>query len=95
MVNTPPPGVINIDEQILCCEIGKALAGAPKPADLIAPPTFSDESNEDIGRFLKQYKALTDAQNWESEDQVSRLPLSLGGPALAWYTLRAPVPNQS
>lgn len=89
------PAMINIDEQILCKKIGKTLASAPKPQDSIAPPTFSDGSDENIGLFLKQYKALTVAQNWKAEDQVSRLPLSSGGSALAWYTRRTSVPNQS
>lgn len=78
MIDTPPPVMINIDEQVLGHQIGKVLAGAPNPSDLIAPATFSDGSNEDIGLFLKQYKAFTDAQNWKSEDRVSPFPLSLG-----------------
>ena len=47
--------------------------------------SFNGLPNEDINEWLSRFETLAKFHTWSNAKKLSALPLSLGGPAKAWY----------
>ena len=52
--------------------------------------SFNGLPNEDINEWLSRFETLAKFHNWSQAKRLNALPLSLGGPAKAWYDTMPP-----
>ena len=52
--------------------------------------SFNGLPNEDINEWLSRFEALAKFHSWSNAKKLNALPLSLGGPAKAWFDTQCP-----
>ena len=52
--------------------------------------SFNGLPQEDINEWLSRFEALATFHSWSNAKQLNALPLSLGGPAKAWFDTQCP-----
>ena len=66
-----------------------ALEGNLQPS-LFQLHSFNGLPNEDINEWLSRFETLAKFHGWSNTKRFNALPLSLGGPAKAWFDTQSP-----